>query len=681
MSEQVLQLSKSCSEMLRNVVEETRKHNFDSVNIPTLLFGVVNATTDDGDTGPLQAYLFEEGAYPSEVDDNLSLLITEYCAKLQEDYEEAHSTIPEKKSLFKRNSSKGKSKKKSAPSKKKHSDEDPIPMTPDMLATITFTDNEGKKLKMEANADVLDVATQLFELVGQYPVEKVDTLHIIVAMFMADNEWFKTFFKRVDLNYLDAKKHFKPEQVLNLSSISFNLAGFMHIFNQKLDATKPCEILCRDKESEQLWNIMLKKNKRNAVIVGEAGVGKTALVEKITYDIESCSCPPEFQKFRVISLDVNSLIAGTSFRGDAENRIKDIIAFLEKNNDVILFIDEVHTILGAGSCSQGEMDLANALKPILARGDTIVIGATTEDEYEKYFKKDAALSRRFEKVVVKEPAAKDVYPMIRNKIAGLSEFHGVQISKNMVTYAIMIANCFAFEKKNPDKTLDLIDRAMVAAKRAGKSVVDQESILKNFGIFFCMWDKMSECTRKETAYHEAGHYIVGKASEHLVDRTWLAVSIMPAENYLGVTVSELNEDVVPFTNYDYFIDEIAFNLAGRASEEMFTQTYTAGASSDLDHATRRAFQVVTEFALDEDSEHNRIFLNSADYPMFSERGIDIINEKVDKLVDKAFARAKELLEQNKDILVAIVDALMEKHIMSEDELDAVWQETVKKREP
>ena len=119
MSEQVLQLSKSCSEMLRNVVEETRKHNFDSVNIPTLLFGVVNATTDDGDTGPLQAYLFEEGAYPSEVDDNLSLLITEYCAKLQEDYEEAHSTIPEKKSLFKRNSSKGKSKKKSAPSKKK----------------------------------------------------------------------------------------------------------------------------------------------------------------------------------------------------------------------------------------------------------------------------------------------------------------------------------------------------------------------------------------------------------------------------------------------------------------------------------------------------------------------------------------------------------------------------------
>lgn len=675
MSEQVLKLSKSCTEMLRKIVEETRKHNFDSVNIPTLLFGVVNATTDDGDTGPLQAYIFDEGAYPSEVDDNLSLLITEYCAKLQDDYEEAHSTVNVKRNFFGHSSAKSKTNFR----KKKYNAKDSIPMNPDKLATVTFTDYEGKKLKMDVNADVLDVYTHLFELVASYPTDKVDPLHIIVAMFMADNEYFKTFFKRVDLNYLDAKKHFKPEQVLNLSSISFNLSGFMHIFNKKLDATKPCEILCRDKEAEQLWNIMLKKNKRNAVIVGEAGVGKTALVEKITYDIESGACPPEFQKFRVMSLDVNSLIAGTSYRGDAENRIKDIISFLEKNNDVILFIDEVHTILGAGSCFQGEMDLANALKPILARGDTIVIGATTEDEYKKYFQKDAALSRRFEKVVVKEPHAKDVYPMIRNKIASLSEFHGVQISESMVSYAIMIAGCFAFEKKNPDKTLDLIDRAMVAAKRAGKPVVDQESILKNFGIFFRKWDKMDERTRKETAYHEAGHYIVGKASPRLVYYTWLAVSIMPAENYTGVTVSELNEEVVPFTDYDYFIDDIAFNLAGRAAEEMFTKTYTSGACSDLDDATRRAFQVVTEFALGEGSEHNRIFLNCENYPMFSERATNIVNEKVDKIVDKAFARARELLEQNKDILVAIVDALMEKHIMSEAELDAVWQEVVKNR--
>ena len=130
------------------------------------------------------------------------------------------------------------------------------------------------------------------------------------------------------------------------------------------------------------------------------------------------------------------------------------------------------------------MDLANALKPILARGETIVIGATTYNEYEKYFKKDAALSRRFEKVEVKEPVAKNVYPMIKNKIDSLSEFHGVKIKKSMVEYTIMIANCFAFEKKNPDKTLDLIDRAMVSARRLNKKWVDKSCVLKNFSISF-----------------------------------------------------------------------------------------------------------------------------------------------------------------------------------------------------
>ena len=169
----------------------------------------------------------------------------------------------------------------------------------------------------------------------------------------------------------------------------------------------------------------------------------------------------QFKKFKMIVLDVNALIAGTSYRGDAEERIKDLIQFLKDNHDVILFIDEVHTILGAGSCFEGEMDLANALKPILARGDTIVLGATTQEEYEKYFQRDGALSRRFEKVIVKEPLAHNVYPMIKNKIAILSDFHKVTISKDIVNYAVMIVCCFAFgvsaEESVPDGLVYTVD--------------------------------------------------------------------------------------------------------------------------------------------------------------------------------------------------------------------------------
>lgn len=433
---------------------------------------------------------------------------------------------------------------------------------------------------------------------------------------------------------------------------------------------------------EQIWNISLKKNKRNTIIVGEAGVGKTALIEKMTYEIVKGTCPERFKDFNVISLDVNSLIAGTTFRGQAEERIKDLINFLEKHDNVILFIDEVHTILGAGSCFEGEMDLANALKPILARGDTIVIGATTNHEYEAYFARDAALTRRFEKVVVEEPVVKDVYPMIKNKVISLSQFHGIKISKQMVEFAIMIANCFAFEKKNPDKTLDLIDRSMVSAYRKGKKSVNKGSILANFGIFFDLYKEMGEDARKEVAYHEAGHYIVGKTSGRLVNINWLAISIMPAENYLGVTCYEYRKDKVPFRNREYYIDLLAFDLGGRVAEKAFHEDFTSGAGQDLDDATRQAFDVITKYGMSigREEDRNNIFLNTPDYPMFTEKSANQINEEVQKLINIAYKRAEEIIKEHKELLEIIVEELLKKKIMSETELDVVWQKYFKAKE-
>ena len=555
------------------------------------------------------------------------------------------------------------------------SDED----VPDIVTLITLTDHEGKELVIPVDDNVCQVFEELSKIIEKFGIMEIEPLHIISAMFMTDDDDFIDFFCALSCNYDDAKKYFHPDRILVYGVIPFQLSGFLSTLNEKIDGKAPCEILCRDKEADILWNIMLKKNKRNAVIVGEPGVGKSALIEKLTYDINSGKCPPEFKKFKMIVLDVNALIAGTSYRGDAEERIKDLIQFLKDNHDVILFIDEVHTILGAGSCFEGEMDLANALKPILARGDTIVLGATTQEEYEKYFQRDGALSRRFEKVVVKEPLAHNVYPMIKNKIAILSDFHKVTISKDIVNYAVMIACCFAFEKKNPDKTLDLIDRAMVYAKRHGKKKVDKACILRTFDIFFEMWDKMSDESRKEVAYHEAGHYIVGKASGRLTRYIWQAVSIMPAEDYLGVTVYEDDDTVVPFCSLDYYIDDLALHLGGRVAEKIFRKVYTSGASADLRSTTREANYIVSKLAMVSEDCPNRIYLNECDSPNYSEKVIDAINEEVDKLVKKAEDRATQILDENRDILEAIVEALLKHRIMSEADLDKVWKETVAKR--
>ncbi len=670
-----VRLSQSSTEMMHDILEDMRSYNFDSVNFAMLLYGVMNASEEKDGGSALENYICSQDIYPMDIEDSLSMMITDYAAKLQDEYDKAHPKSEDSKDADHADSSK---KKQNGKKGKKDSKKQ---MISDVTATLIFTDFEGNELKVPVNLEVEAVNEKLLKIIEDFSVTEIEPVHFTVAMFQIEHKDFKHFMKEINVNYLDAKKYFKPERILRLGSIPFVLAGFLNTVNDKIDSNKPCEILKRDKESEALWNIMLKKNKRNAVIVGEAGVGKTALVEKITYDINSGSCPKEFEKFKVISLDVNSLIAGTSYRGDAEERIKDVIDFLQNNDDVILFIDEVHTILGAGSCFEGEMDLANALKPILARGDTIVLGATTEEEYEKYFKKDAALSRRFEKVEVKEPMAKDVYPMIKNKLQVLSEFHGVKITRKMVQYAIMIASCFAFEKKNPDKTLDLIDRAMVAAKRAGKTYVDKTSILKNFGIFFEMWKNMSDDSKKEVAYHEAGHYIVGKASGRLIRNNWQAVSIMPAEDYLGVTVYEEDDTKVPYCNLDYYIDEIAFDLGGRVAENMFRNSFTSGASADLENATKMAFYVISKLGMGSEVEllKNQIFLNCENYPMCTEESVNIINREVNKLINKSFERATQLIRENEDILEAIVEALLEKHIMSETELDKIWQDTVNKR--
>ena len=155
---------------------------------------------------------------------------------------------------------------------------------------------------------------------------------------------------------------------------------------------------------------------------------------------------------------------------------------MEQNPDCILFIDEIHTILGAGACRDGDLDLANALKPILARGETRVIGATTSEEYEKYFSKDGALKRRFEKIIVKEPHSDEVYDMIKNQISRLEEFHNTVMPKELIDFTILNASCFNYETKNPDRTLDLIDKSMATAELANRHFVSREDILSNFAI-------------------------------------------------------------------------------------------------------------------------------------------------------------------------------------------------------
>ena len=544
---------------------------------------------------------------------------------------------------------------------------------------ILYVNGEGPKdvlVSMETYK-ILELAGEI--AFNYYNTDMITNEHILAAFSEYQSDLFFAFVSMLlgtdvfsPKGFYDAEEFYLPTD--QDFSIPSSLASFLTVMNDKYSPTEErCDILGRDEETNQLIKILAKATKRNAILVGYPGVGKTAIVEKFTWSIVTGNCHQMFKNAKILALDVTSIVAGTKYRGSAEARFQNLVAFLEANPGCILFIDEIHTILGAGACKDGEIDLANSLKPILARGDTQVIGATTFDEYEKYFSKDAALKRRFEKIVVNEPHIDELYDMIQNQIFRLENYHNTTISKELVDFAVLNASCFNFETKNPDRTLDLIDRSMAGAELNGKSFVEKEDILENFAIRRKQFEMMSEAKKKATAYHEAGHYIVQKFSPEIEQYKTLAVSIMPAEDYLGINVFEVDENATPSTDRDAYIQLIARALGGRIAEKMFTSKLSSGASSDLMKATRIAKDMITRYGLDEGFTENRVYLRESQNPMYTESLIEKINTEIDKIIDEAKIYATELLKDHKTELLILVDALMEKGILSKADLDTIFK--------
>lgn len=452
------------------------------------------------------------------------------------------------------------------------------------------------------------------------------------------------------------------------------IADFVTIISSKYKGSKKCEILGREKECQRVIRILQKRGKKNVILLGEPGVGKTSIAERIAFDIATGNCPESLKNNIMVSLNVNSSIAGTKYRGMAEERFKILVNFLENNENVILFIDEIHTVIGAGSIgNNNEEDMANALKPFLASSKAKVIGTTTIKEYQKYVAKDEAFKRRFEAVTVKEPKSTEVYDMLKNSIKAHEKFHGVKISKSMVEYAILISSCFSQHTKNPDRTNDLIDTAMVIAKEKGKKPVDKECILENFEIMFEKFEMMDENSKKSTAYHEAGHYIVGRKSGRLIDEKGIAISIMPAEDYLGITVyDDLSDEVTIYPDRAYFIDKIAESIAGRVAEEQYTKNISSGACEDLQRANKIAYKVITSYGMSSSAE-NRIYLEDEECHLMSEKIRNQIDGEVKKIVSEATERAKQIISENKELLLKLVDELMKKEILDKNELEKICQ--------
>jgi len=241
---------------------------------------------------------------------------------------------------------------------------------------------------------------------------------------------------------------------------SYNALGkYAQNLNERAENGKLDPIIGRDEEIRRVLHILSRRKKNNPILIGEAGVGKTAIVEGIAWRIVKGDVPENLKTKKIFSLDISSLIAGAKYKGEFEERLKGVIDDVtEANGEIILFIDEIHTLIGAGG-GQGAMDAANILKPALARGELRTIGATTLDEYQKYFEKDKALVRRFQTVVIDEPSVEDSISILRGLQERYEVYHKIQIMDEAIVAAVELSHRYISERQLPDKAIDLIDEA------------------------------------------------------------------------------------------------------------------------------------------------------------------------------------------------------------------------------
>ena len=222
-------------------------------------------------------------------------------------------------------------------------------------------------------------------------------------------------------------------------------------------------VIGREKEIDMVIGILCRKSKNNPALVGEPGVGKTAIAEGLAQRMAMGNVPPQLKEKRLVSLNMASLVAGTKYRGEFEERLRDVLAEIRRNGDVILFVDEMHTIVGAGA-AEGAIDAANIFKPALGRGELQMLGATTREEYRKYIEKDAALERRFRPVAVEEPTQETTLAILRALRPGLERHHHLRISDDALKEAVRLSSRYLPDLYLPDKAIDLLDEGASRAR-------------------------------------------------------------------------------------------------------------------------------------------------------------------------------------------------------------------------
>lgn len=460
-------------------------------------------------------------------------------------------------------------------------------------ATFTVTEREYKEeiqlsTILPASKKLLEVEDLAEKIAGITKSKTLGTEHIFMAMLLdrrsvaaqiLDKVGFRLEGSEDGLRYVDLRKNLEqkagftkedlkairnllkghsgksPSMANMMGGMPQPQSGGLEDYSRDLTAQAKASLLepviGRDQEISRMIQILSRKTKNNPVLVGDAGVGKTALALGLAQRVADGQVPASLAGMRVLELDLMSVVAGTRFRGDFEERMNNIINDIEEDGQVILFIDELHTIMGSGSGIDSTLDAANILKPALSRGTLHMVGATTQEEYQKHIEKDAALVRRFAKVTIEEPSVDNAIAILRGLKVSYEKHHRVSISDEAIVTAVTYAKRYLTSKNLPDSAIDLLDEASATVQNSSNQAPKDANDLLEKALLNKQYKKLGQMLGQlEEEQEESPHYQLTVTAEHIL-QTLSRLSGIPvtkltksdAKKYLNLE-AELHKRVI-----------------------------------------------------------------------------------------------------------------------------------------
>ena len=396
------------------------------------------------------------------------------------------------------------------------------------LLLALLKNNNIREICIKYNLTYKNFKKELIKVIGMASKESVNILYTPLLKIVIENASKKANKEQKELDEFYLLSSLLNEQdgialqiVSNMGvdteslTKEINKPSLIYELGVSLKEKESDRVYLRDKEINEVMEILLRKNKNNPLLIGHAGVGKTAIAYELAHMIKEGNVPDKLKNKEIVLINTSTLIAGTKYRGEFELRVNNLIKEVMKCKNIILFIDEIHTIVKTGA-SDGSIDAANILKPYLARGDIKIIGATTYEEYNEYIKKDPALVRRFTPVMVNEPSNKDMLTIMDKVKKNYESFYDLKINKNTIKYLIDITDKYLPNLYNPDKCIEILDT--VCSKKLIDMYKDnsKNKIISNEDIYDVIKNRVNISTLREDKIDELYDELKEKYNEKIV---------------------------------------------------------------------------------------------------------------------------------------------------------------------